>query len=66
MKNGLQTFLERNKIAETWAMNQLQGAGIVADNAETAADVAETDTKRAVFFLAGIKEQVFERFIAGK
>lgn len=47
----METFCKNNGINWIEAMNALQGAGIVSDNAVVLADVAEEDHEAAIKFL---------------
>lgn len=49
--NRLEIFCQNNGINSIEAMNALQGAGIVSDNAVILADVAEEDHDVAINFL---------------
>ncbi len=49
--NALETFLAESGMDETKAMNQLQDATMISDNAIQARDVANVDCLRAVKFL---------------
>lgn len=50
--NPLEQYLLRNNLDPIQAMNSLQSAGIISDNAVMAADVAEADVYRAIDYLA--------------
>ena len=49
--NSLESFLEAQGLDESSAMNKLQDAGVISDNAITAQDVANGDCLRAVKWL---------------
>jgi hypothetical protein len=52
MQNSLENFIEKNGMNPEKAMNVLQRAGIVSDNAIFAGDVAEADFTAAKKFLS--------------
>lgn len=49
--NALESFLAESGMDETKAMNDLQDAAMISDNAVNACDVANVDCLRAVKFL---------------
>lgn len=60
-KTRLEIFMHFKGIDEVAGMNALQGRGIISDNCERAADVAESNIQRAVDFLTPHNERRCER-----
>lgn len=63
--NALEDFCRSHNLFPTAAMNALQGAGIVSDNAVNLSDVAIEDHDRAIEFLREPVQPIMTGFTNG-